>query len=78
MISPLTQNKNTNVQVFLLTGEAGSGKSMFAALLARDLTADTATPGGFLPIILDPRETEGEDGGPLDSLLEHYFMRVLG
>jgi len=90
-------------QVFLLTGEAGSGKSLFVASLARDLAmsyspqkhkggrkwaageseedlgaAAAAGKSKFLPVIFDAREAEGEDGIPLDGLLQHYLTTQLG
>lgn len=92
-------------QVFLLTGEAGSGKSQFVASLAHDLamsyssqkgkggrrgatgeseeesgavTGGGGSKGKFLPVMFDAREAEGEDGIPLDGLVQHYLTTQLG
>ncbi|CAM9516708.1 unnamed protein product [Ectocarpus sp. 6 AP-2014] len=81
-------------KVFLLSGEAGSGKSFFVTLLAHELALACslnlgrgraeaagaeggATTGGFLPIVIDAREAEGEHGMPLDCMVKHYLMSQL-
>ncbi|CAN0339582.1 unnamed protein product, partial [Ectocarpus fasciculatus] len=80
-------------KVFLLSGEAGSGKSLFVTLLAHELAlacsrnqgggrteaagAGEGARGGFLPIVIDAREAEGEHGMPLDGMVKHYLMSQL-
>ena len=70
------------MQVLLLIGEAGCGKSLFASSLAHDLASpglqDGITTRGFLPVLVDAREAEGDGGVPLDALLEHYLKTKLG
>lgn len=76
-----------------MSGEAGSGKSLFVTLLAHKLAlacslnqrgggaeaagAEGGATGGFLPIVIDAREAEGEHGMPLDCMVKHYLMSQL-
>ncbi|CAN0110835.1 unnamed protein product, partial [Hapterophycus canaliculatus] len=93
-------------KVFLMIGEAGSGKSVFVASLAQELAlsysqrhedervadgagiaaqsgggergAAAGRIGGFLPVMFDARASEGEQGVPLDRIVEHYLTTYLG